>query len=461
MSNDEEVLEASVERDALETTLDHPFSASGLKKKVFAAFSWSFVGFVFTQIFRFASNLILTRLFLPEAFGIMQLITAFLQGVAMFSDFGIQVNIVQHKDGGDTAFLRTAWTIQILRGLLIQIFFICLAIPFAEIYHIPELKWLIPLAGLTAIIDGLCSTNLVILIRNMKIRQLAFLDLFSQLAGIVIMIFVAWHIRSVWTLLIAGFVSSLIKLGYSHLCLQGPTMKWELKKEYLYEILHFGKWIFVSSICGFLLSRVDRLILGLYISITDLGLYGIAYALGMLMFELMLSISNRVLIPLYSHFWRERKSQLKNLTFKVRVFLMLMTFLIMFPIMIWSHTIIQFFYPPSYWEAGWMLRVLAIGCCFKCIMNTSSAILLAAGDSFKMMSLLIFSSIVFIISLTFGGHFWGVTGAIWAIPISEIISYFFLVWVIYPFGVWLPLLDLLGFILTVVVGILAMTIYNY
>lgn len=446
MAYEEDALEAFVEEEAFKETLESPLPKKGLKDLVLKAFSWSFVGFSLTYLLRFASNLILTRLFLPEAFGIMQLVTVFLQGIAMFSDFGLQINIVQHKQGGDAAFLRTAWTVQILRGFLIQAILLCLSIPLASFYQIPTLKWLIPLAGVNAIIDGLVSTNLVILTRNMEIRKLTILETVSQLIGTALMLLTAWYVREVWTLLVSGLVAGSIKLVYSHLFLSGPKMKWEIDKEYLHEILHFGKWIFISSISGFLLSRLDRVILGLYISIENLGLYGIAFGLGMLMFDLMLSIASRVLVPLYAQLWRDKSSRLRNVTLKVRTLLLIFSFGVLFPIIIWSDQIIQFLYPPAYWGAGWMLKILGIACALKCIYATSSPILIAVGDSWRSMILLIFSALIFIISFALGGYYYGINGLMWAIPLSEIINYPVLVWAVSRYGVWLPLLDFVGFL---------------
>jgi O-antigen/teichoic acid export membrane protein len=426
-------------------------SKKGFKERILQAFSWSFIGYVFNQLLRLGSNLILARLFLPEAFGIMQLVFVFIQAISMLSDLGIHVNIVQHKNGEDASFLRTAWTVQILRGILIEVILIAIAFPLASIYHVEALKWLIPLAGVNAILDALTSTNIVMLNRNLLVRRLTLLESGTQFIGTVAMILGAWYFRAVWTLLIAGFVSGLLKTLYSHLYLPGPRMKLAMVKNDLHEIIHFGKWIFISSLGGFLVSRMDRVILGLYITIENLGLYGIAYALGMMMFDLLQAINYKVLIPLYSRVWRDNKSELPHQTFKVRGGLMLITLLPLLPAIVWGKEIIQFLYPQTYWGAGWMLQIITFACCLKCIALTYGPILYATGDSFRAMLLMISSSVIFIISLILGGHFYGTSGIIWAIPISEIITYPIVVWSIYRYGVWSPLLDLAGFIVTIII----------
>ncbi|MFN3500356.1 MAG: oligosaccharide flippase family protein, partial [Pannonibacter indicus] len=61
------------------------------------------------QLLRLASNLALTRLLFPEAFGLMALIQTFMVGLQMFSDIGIRPSIIQNKRGEEADFLNTAW----------------------------------------------------------------------------------------------------------------------------------------------------------------------------------------------------------------------------------------------------------------------------------------------------------------------------------------------------------------
>src|SRR5216110_1744022 len=73
---------------------------------------WTIFGFGAAQILRLGSNLVLTRLLFPKAFGLMSLISIFMQGLTMFSDLGIGPSIVRSQRGEDDLFLHTAWTIQ-------------------------------------------------------------------------------------------------------------------------------------------------------------------------------------------------------------------------------------------------------------------------------------------------------------------------------------------------------------
>src|SRR4051812_43189439 len=81
-----------------------PVIGGSFKRAVVTSASWTAVGWIVMQLLRFASNLILTRLLFPEAFGLMSLVTVFVVGLHMFSDLGIGPSLVQSKRGDDPAF---------------------------------------------------------------------------------------------------------------------------------------------------------------------------------------------------------------------------------------------------------------------------------------------------------------------------------------------------------------------
>ena len=55
-------------------------SGSGLAARLMRSSTWVIAGHLLSQIIRFGSNLILTRLLFPEVFGLMALITVFIAG---------------------------------------------------------------------------------------------------------------------------------------------------------------------------------------------------------------------------------------------------------------------------------------------------------------------------------------------------------------------------------------------
>ncbi len=80
---------------------------------------WTLGGYGASQVLRLAGNLVLARLLFPEAFGLSALVGVFMVGLAMFSDVGIGPSVIRSHRGDDADFLNTAWTIQVIRGLVL------------------------------------------------------------------------------------------------------------------------------------------------------------------------------------------------------------------------------------------------------------------------------------------------------------------------------------------------------
>ena len=97
----------------------HTPAQISLKRRVLNAGIWSLAGYGCNQVLRFGSNLLMTRLLVPEMFGVMAIASVVMTGLAMFSDLGLKPSVVQSKRGNDPVFLNTIWVTQILRGLLL------------------------------------------------------------------------------------------------------------------------------------------------------------------------------------------------------------------------------------------------------------------------------------------------------------------------------------------------------
>ena len=109
------------------------FHGSSLNARFMRSSMFTMGGYVATQVLRLGSNLILTRILFPEAFGLMALVAVILQGLTMFSDVGVSPSIMQSKRGDDQQFLDTAWTIQVIRGTLLWLFACAIALSISAI----------------------------------------------------------------------------------------------------------------------------------------------------------------------------------------------------------------------------------------------------------------------------------------------------------------------------------------
>ena len=194
-----------------------------LRQRVLKAGSWTMAGYGGAQMLRFLSNLVLTRLLFPEAFGLMALMYSILTGINMLTDLGINQSIVRSARGADAGYANTAWTLQIAKGVLVALLMGGAAGWCAEHFRQPQMTSLMWGVALIALVTSFGSTKSAIATRNVELARLTQIDLVTQAIGILVMVGLAWRWPSVWALIWGNAVTALLRVIASHLLLPGPT----------------------------------------------------------------------------------------------------------------------------------------------------------------------------------------------------------------------------------------------
>ena len=360
--------------------------ARSLKSLAIRGSIWTMGGYGTGQVLRLGSNLILTRLLFPEAFGLMALVTVFLQGLKMLSDVGIGPSIIQNRRGDDPLFLNTAWTIQVVRGLVLWICACILAWPVAWLFARNDpLAWrlveLLPVAGLTALIAGFNSTGLITLNRHLAFSRLTALDLVSQIVGIGVMIGWALVYRSVWALVVGGLAGAVVRMCLSHMLIPRMRNRLQWDGDSARALFSFGKWIFVSTTITFFAMQADRILLGNLVPLDVLGVYSIGLMLASLPKEMVTRLSSAVLFPTLSKHGRTNRDTLPEKVQLARRIILPVATCILLSVALLAPSFFQLLYDDRYHDAGWMAQLLCISVWFTMLMSTSGSALKSSPRS--------------------------------------------------------------------------------
>lgn len=340
--------------------------------------AWTALRLVAEYVMRFGSNLILTRLLFPEAFGLMALVSTVMTGLAMFSDIGLAPAVISSPRGDDPHFLRSAWTLQALRGVVLGAAVVALAVPMAHFYGIPELREIMPVTALTVMIGGCNSIALFRMQRHLELGRLATLELLAQAISIAVTVVWARAFPSVWALVGGGVVGSLVKLALSHALGHGGVFGIEWERKAVREVVHFGKWIFLSTVFAFFANQADRLLFGKVFSVEMLGVYGIALVVGGLPTQLLWSIGNYVILPTFSR--QAATSDALDRSYRtLQLPLLLIGGLPVALLLACGPVLIKLLYDARYSDAGWMLQLVAVGVWFQVPQTLSANALMAVG----------------------------------------------------------------------------------
>lgn len=343
-----------------------------LKKRVLKAGVWTTGGFAVSQVIRLGSNLILTRLLFPESFGLMSIVYVLMAGLALLSDIGLHQSVIQNRRGDEADFLNTAWSVKILRGMLISMLIIFIAtmlphaismgwIPLGSVYADPLLPSVLLAFSVMPLLQGFASTNASLTHRNFQLKQCTQMELISQIVALVVTVMLAWLYHSVWALVAGAIVSVLVQCVMSHVWLPGPGNKLHWNQDCFKEIFHFGKWVFLLSIVGFIASSGDRAMLGGLLDTATLGVYAIAFLIFSSLLSVYHSILSRVVFPAFSELAGRNSLRIPEVSSKFQLLSDVFLFGCAGFLYATGDSIINLLYDERYHDAGSMLSVLGLG----------------------------------------------------------------------------------------------------
>jgi O-antigen/teichoic acid export membrane protein len=358
----------STEEEHMDNSLTNQTS---LKRRVLGAGLWSIAGYAVNRFVRMFSSLIMTRLLVPEVFGVMAIAFLIITGLSLLSDVGLGQNIVQSERGNYSRFLNTAWVVQIIRGFLLWVSSLGIAlliiaanrfnlVPKDTVYADSSLPYVIVVLSLIAVITGLRSTKVYEANRYLSFGRPTQIAAVAQVAGLLCTLAWIFIDRSIWALVSGALVSALVSTILSYAWLPGTANRWQWDSEAFKEIFHFGKWIFVSSLFGFLASSGDRLLLGYMVDTTTLGIYAIAFLLFSSVEQVMNIIIQSVGFPAISEVAR-RGTGIKSAYYRFHAVIAPTAYFSMGFLVMAGQELVDILYDHRYTQAGWMLEVLAIG----------------------------------------------------------------------------------------------------
>lgn len=437
------------------------------KKVVVRGAAWILFGYAVMLVLRFGSNLVLTWFLAPRILGVMALVNLLIVGLHMFSDLGIRQCVIQSPRGDDPAFLRTAWTLQVLRGLLLWFCSALIAWPLASFYGEPALLWLVPTVGATAFLGGLDSTAMFTLSRRLQRGRLVFIDVGSYVVSQGVVLAWVWWIAphggpaggddpalrtsQLMALAVGSVLSGIFETVVSYIVMPGFRHRFCLEREARSQLLHFGGWVFVSTACMFLAAQADRLVVG-RISLDVLGVYHVAATLASIPTLLMATLGSQLVFPLYSralHAGRDPGSVFPRVHALFAGFAALLATGLAGA----GPTLVHCLYRQRYDDAGMYMQLLTVSAWFTMLQGTRELILLSTGRT-RALAIGHALRLLSLPPLLLAGYAWGgLPGMILGFAGAEFLRYALNVWLTRSLGLWHLLQDAALSLLIVVVSL--------
>ena len=383
-------------------------------------------------IFKLASNLLLTRLLFPEAFGAVAAASAIIAGLTLISDFGVAQVIVQNPRGDQDDFLRSAWVFLLWRSSALWLIVLTLCallststvrglFPAGSIYTDPSFAFVTASLGFCMVLGSAESTCTFLNVRRLNYRPLIIVGVASRIFTLPIMVAWAWIAPSVWALVVGSVAGALLRLILTHTIVPGPWMGLKWNKEDLREIIHFGRWITVSSFGAFLSQQSDIILLGFLVPSTTLGLYSIAKLFATVSEGLLDRLNNSMALPIFSEVLRNNPENLRSRYYHFRLPIEIAAGLLSGALFASGQFIVNFLYDARYSEAGTLLPILTLATAIYPSYLIIRHAFAATAEIRIYVAISIVQALSLIVCLSLGFMLYGLVGAAWGVALHRIL----------------------------------------
>lgn len=413
-------------------------SQLSLKRRSFRAGAWAGGGHALGQMIRLVGNLALTRFLMPEAFGLMAVISTIVLALGLLSDIGSGTIIVQSERGADEDFLHTAWTLQVIRGVLVWLVGLVIALGLVvgqahglftpgTVYDDTRLPLLLAVSTFGMVIWGFVSINGKLAERSLDLKTVSIVELGVQVISLAAMVGAAFVTRSIWSLVIGGLVTASLQCVFTHTFLKGPRARFRLEPSAVKELIGKGKWVLLSSLLGFVAVNGDRILLGGLIGSAALGLYSIAFGLATIAPSALSAVLAKVIYPAFSEVVRERPAELEKTYRKFQQATDACVGFIAGMLYVASNAIVALLYDARYHDAGHIFGILAIGSIGVRFLVVEQ-IYVATGRPSLLAAAIFPRVLVLVVGLPLGHALAGMDGALAAIVLSQFAHWPLAIW---------------------------------
>lgn len=298
-----------------------------LKKEAVLGMVWVFADAFIIKGISFIGSIFLARLLIPSDFGLIAMISIFISIGTVFLDSGLSSSLIRNNNNDECDY-STIFYINIFLSCIVYVFFFITSPLIAEFYNQEILILIIRVYCISFFIGALTSVQMTILIKEMKFKKIALINIPGVIIGSFIGILMAYKDYGVWSIIGMYLTNQFILLVIIWIVSDWkPKFIFSFKKlKYHYD---FGYKLFISSIITSIFGNIYNVIIGKFYSIKTTGNFERGYMFNQYPLIVLTQIIGKVTFPLLANI-KEDEDRFREIFIKLVNF----TFFITAPIML-------------------------------------------------------------------------------------------------------------------------------
>lgn len=389
-----------------------------VKSSIVSGIKWNTISVIGTRSTDFIVKLVLARLLLPEAYGIIGMAMIIISFLQVVSDMGLFNALVQKKEDEltEVRYSSAFWLLFLLGATFVACFYLFISPMGAAFYKEARLVPILNALSFYLFLNILTIIPRVILTKKLAFKALVTIRFSGTIVSSIVAISMAFAGFGVWSLVFkyllgSGiiFISYWLRVGWRpSFTFQGSALK---------QLAGYSTFTQINAILYFFRNHVDYLIIGKLVSAHMLGIYTLAFTLSEVLRGQLYSIFNKVFFPVYSKL-QDDLNKIKEYYLKI----MSLTASITFPVSIifigLSEDIILILFGDKWLEAAEPLRILSFASMIFAISGTPAEVLKGIGKPNVSFYLNIINTFLVALPLIyFGLKYFGISGVAYAVCI--------------------------------------------
>ncbi len=387
----------------------HP--EGSLTKRALNAGAWAFALTLTVRGLGIIRNIVLARLLSPDDFGLMGIALLTLEFLSTFTTTGFDQALIQ-RSGDIREHLNAAWTVSILRGLLIGSIVVASAPVVASFFHTAAATPILRVMGASLMISGFKNVGVIYFDKELQFRQRFIFRSVPQLFDLMVAVTAAVLLKNVWALVLGVLARSVVMIIASYRTHPyRPRLVWDRKK--MGDLISFGVWIFGSAVLTYFSGNLDDIIVGRVLGATMLGFYTMAYTLSSITSHQITGVVQEVAFPAFSKVQHDL-SRLRGAYLRTLRGVSVLVFPVAAGLWFVGPQLVETFMGEKWLPLIPAFNVLLLWGLLRSVGTVTSPLLFAAGRPDINMKLHLVTVVLLAVVIYPFTRSWGIVGAAWA-----------------------------------------------
>ena len=273
-------------------------NSPSLTERVVRGAGWVFAGKIAGQTLTLIKLVVLARLLAKTDFGLYGIVLLSIATLQTFSQTGFDKALIQRK-GDIKPYLDTAWTVQIIRGILLALILFAIAPAIGWFFNEIRVVSMLRVMCISVLLGGFQNIGVIYFQRAFEFRKNFVYDVGSALISLVVGVILAITLRSAWALVWAGMAGAGARVILSYLLIRSrPRARFVMQETV--EMFQYGRWVLAYTVLAFLATQGDDIFLGKVIGASALGIYQVAFHIANAPTTEISNVIGTVMFPAYA-----------------------------------------------------------------------------------------------------------------------------------------------------------------